>query len=89
MGVIAQTDPGSLVLQHKYRGTSIDADAVICKVQPKPVKLSVWLDIMEGYDGLAVLSTKDARQGLVELHYPPENEKDLNALLAEVSSLII
>ena len=45
--------------------------------------------ILEGYEGMAVLSTTDARHGMVELHYPPEIEKDLKDLLAEVSSYII
>jgi len=44
--------------------------------------------ILEGYDGLATLSTADARQGLVEIHYPPEIKRDLMDLLAEVSSEI-
>ena len=45
--------------------------------------------ILEGYDGLAILSTADARHGLVEIHYPPEIKRDLIDLLAEVSSEII
>ena len=45
--------------------------------------------ILEGYEGMAVLSTADARHGLIELRYPPEIEKDLMELLAEVSSDII
>jgi hypothetical protein len=45
--------------------------------------------ILEGYDGLAILSTTDARHGLVEIHYPPETKRDLLELLAEVSSEII
>jgi len=45
--------------------------------------------ILEGYDGMATLSTADARQGLVEIHYPSEIKRDLMDLLAEVSSEII
>jgi len=45
--------------------------------------------ILEGYGGLATLSTADSRQGLVEIHYPPEIKRDLIDLLAEVSSEII
>ena len=37
--------------------------------------------ILEGYDGLAVLSTISSRHGIVEIKYPPENEKDLTDLL--------
>ena len=45
--------------------------------------------ILEGYDGMATLSTADARQGMVEIHYPAEIKRDLMDLLAEVSSEII
>jgi len=45
--------------------------------------------ILEGYDGLAILSTLDARQGLVRIVYPPGMQKDLAGLLHEVSPAII
>jgi hypothetical protein len=45
--------------------------------------------ILEGYDNLATLSTVNARQGLVEIHYPPEIEKDLTDLLTEITSDIV
>ena len=45
--------------------------------------------ILEGYDNLAILSTVNARQGLVEIRYPPENKKDLKYLLSEITSDIV
>ena len=45
--------------------------------------------ILEGYDGLAIMSTVDAMQGVVEVRYPPEAEKDLTELLAEINHAII
>ena len=45
--------------------------------------------ILEGYDSLAVLSTLDARQGLVEIRYPPEVKGDLEVLLTEIASDIV
>jgi hypothetical protein len=45
--------------------------------------------ILEGYDNLAILSTVNARQGLVEIRYPPDNEKDLRYLLTEITSDIV
>ena len=45
--------------------------------------------ILEGYDNLAILSTVNAQQGLVEIRYPPENEKDLRYLLSEITSDIV
>ena len=45
--------------------------------------------ILEGYDNLAVLSTVNARQGLVEIRYSPETEKDLRSLLTEIAPEIV
>jgi hypothetical protein len=45
--------------------------------------------ILEGYDNLAIMSTVDARQGLVEIRYPPEVKKDLTDLLTEIASDIV
>ena len=45
--------------------------------------------ILEGYDNLATLSTVNARQGLVEIRYLPEVEKDLSNLLTEITSEIV
>ena len=45
--------------------------------------------ILEGYDNLAILSTVDARQGLIEIRYPPESKEDLTDLLTEITSAIV
>ena len=45
--------------------------------------------ILEGYDSLAVLSTVNARQGLVEIRYPLEFKEDLEVLLTEIASDIV
>lgn len=37
--------------------------------------------ILEGYDGLGVLSTLDAKSGLVAIKYPPMVKMELLALL--------
>ena len=44
--------------------------------------------ILEGYDGLAIQSTIDARSGIVEIRYPPEMKKDVELLLAELEPII-
>ncbi len=41
--------------------------------------------ILEGYDNLAMQSTVDVREGLVELRYPPEVEAEVKALLDSLS----
>ena len=45
--------------------------------------------ILEGYDGLALLSTENAEQGLVEIRYPPEIEFDLIKLLQSIELQLI
>ena len=44
--------------------------------------------ILEGYDGLAIQSTIDARSGIVEIRYPPEMKTDLQLLLAELEPIL-
>jgi hypothetical protein len=41
--------------------------------------------ILEGYDGLAVLSTVDQKTGLVEIKYPRELRADLDGLLESMA----
>lgn len=45
--------------------------------------------ILEGYDSLAILSTINSGQGLVEIRYPPEMKKDLTELLDEIASELV
>lgn len=45
--------------------------------------------ILEGYDNLAIMSTVDVRQGLIEIRYPPEGKEDLTDLLTEITSAIV
>jgi len=45
--------------------------------------------ILEGYDGLAILSTVDSRQGLVEIRYPHEIESELKKLLYNIGPQIV
>ena len=40
--------------------------------------------ILEGYDGLAVLSTVDSAKGIVLLRYPQEMELDVVCLLEDL-----
>ena len=46
-----------------------------------PERIHFLKFILEGYDGLALLSTVNSRQGFVEIKYPPYAEKDLTDLL--------
>ncbi len=42
--------------------------------------------ILEGYDGLAVLSSYDIKIGLVVLRYPKEKRKDVTVLISSLST---
>jgi hypothetical protein len=56
------------------------------QLQISPDKIHFLKFILEGYDGLAILSTVDAKQGVVEIRFPPEAEKDVSDLLKAVNS---
>ena len=56
----------------------------LLRLEITPERIHFLKFILEGYDGLAILSTVDARQGIVEMRYPPEIEKDLMKLLLEI-----
>ena len=45
--------------------------------------------ILEGYDGLATLSTVDARLGLVEIRFPPEMENEIITLITAITDEIV
>ncbi|MGR0481450.1 MAG: DUF4911 domain-containing protein [Candidatus Electronema sp. V4] len=47
-------------------------------------RISLFRFLLEGYDGLAVLTTVDVQQGLVRLMVPKDRYEELWALLAAV-----
>jgi len=51
----------------------------------RPEQISLFRFLLEGYDGLAVLSTLDAKQGLVKLLVPKSRSTELWQLLAAIS----
>lgn len=61
----------------------------LLQLEISPERIHFLKFILEGYDGLAILSTVDAGQGIVELRYPPEAENDLKELLQNIESQII
>lgn len=50
-----------------------------------PARIAFLRFILEGYDGLATLSTLDEKTGLVILRYCPEVANEVAALLADLS----
>ena len=61
----------------------------LLRLKISPERIHFLKFIFEGYDGLALLSTEDAHQGLVEIRYPPEVECDLKELLQSIEPQII
>jgi len=53
-----------------------------------PERINFLKFIMEGYDGLAIQSTVDAKSGIVEIRYPHEVENDLQLLLADLGPIL-
>ncbi|MDH5299067.1 MAG: DUF4911 domain-containing protein, partial [Desulfobulbaceae bacterium] len=49
-----------------------------------PERIHFLKFILEGYDGLAVQSTVDARRGVVEIRYPLSRKVELDLLLASL-----
>jgi hypothetical protein len=74
-----------------FQTEAIDKMALCSSIQLRisPDRIHYLKFILEGYDGLAILSTLNARQGIVEVRYPPEAEKDLAVLLTEINAEII
>ena len=50
-----------------------------------PSRFHFLKSILEGYDGLAILSSVDGKKGTVLLRYPPESESLLFGLLSALA----
>jgi len=61
----------------------------LLRLEILPERIHFLKFILEGYDGLAILSTLDARQGIVEIRYPNELETDLQELLQHIQPQIL
>ncbi|MFZ5775657.1 MAG: DUF4911 domain-containing protein [Thermodesulfobacteriota bacterium] len=67
-----------------HPGARLDA----LRLQVRPERIHFLKFILEGYDNMAILSTVDRNQGLVELKYPAELSDDLMLLLASMAGQI-
>ena len=59
------------------------------RLEISPDRIHFLKFILEGYDGFAILSTIDPRQGIVEIKYPPEIKKDLTDLLRNIAPQLL
>lgn len=77
------------VLNNTLAGyTSRSKLSSLLRIHISPDRIHFLKFILEGYDGLAILSTIDARQGIVEIRYALESEKDLKELLDSIGPQI-
>ena len=61
----------------------------VMRLEIAPERIHFLKFILEGYDGLAIMSTIDSRQGIVEIYYPGEVESDLKKLLHQIRPQIV
>lgn len=59
-------------------------DKIFLRIDPG--RIAFLRFILEGYDGLAIISTIDQRPGLVVVRYPAENIRDIMTLLTSIAS---
>jgi hypothetical protein len=52
-------------------------------------KIHFLKSILEGYEGLAMMSTIDVKQGLVSVRYSEKAQKDVVLLLEDLSPILI
>jgi len=55
-------------------------------VQLPPEKIGFLKFILEAYDGLAIMSTRDSKAGIVDIYFPKELHGDVRALVASITS---
>jgi len=70
-------------------GNPVKKKCALLRLEMKPERIHFLKFILEGYDGLALLSTADAGRGIVEIRYPPEVEGDLKNLLHSIEPQIV
>jgi len=69
--------------------SEIKKQCSLLRLKVSPDRIHFLKFILEGYDGLALLSTENAEQGLVAIRYPPEIECDLIKLLQSIELQLI
>ncbi|GAW94213.1 DUF4911 domain-containing protein [Calderihabitans maritimus] len=56
-------------------------EAILVQVNPK--EIDFLNKIIEGYDGLAMVTTADAKEGLVEVHVTPDTREEVIRILED------
>lgn len=72
----------------EYGGEKMKHSSLL-QLEISPERIHFLKFILEGYDGLAIVSTTDARKGIVQIRYPVEIESDLKELLQKIGPQIV
>jgi len=64
------------------------AGTQIIYLRIKPSRIHFFKSILEGYDGMAILSSVDARQGLILIRFPGELYTSVFQLLADLADTL-
>lgn len=66
----------------------MSAELSTLPLQIDPRRIGYLRFILEGYDGMAMMTTINAKEGTVVVRYPSSFHNDLTAIISDVSSLI-
>ena len=55
------------------------------RIRIDPEQIYFLKFILEAYDNLAIISTVDRHEGIMELKYPPELEEDVKGVLQSMT----
>ncbi len=58
----------------------------VLSVQIAPAKIGFFKFILEAYDGLALMTTKDPQTGDINVFYPDERQDELFVLVENLTS---
>ncbi|MFH1216265.1 MAG: DUF4911 domain-containing protein [Pseudomonadota bacterium] len=65
----------------------VESSKLYLRISPRQIHYLKFL--LEGYDGMAVLSTMDAVSGLVLVSYPEHSSRFLFSLLNELAPVLV
>jgi hypothetical protein len=68
---------------HGKTNSSVACQQIILRISPS--RIAFLRFIFEGYDGLAVVSTIDPKEGVVRIWFPPSAGHDVVKLLNELA----
>jgi hypothetical protein len=78
----------TMITDHPESSTPGQMECSCLQLAINPERIHFLKFILEGYDGMAIQSTVNAKSGIIEIRYPPEMKDDLQVLLTELEPII-